>query len=72
MRTDNEKRVARAEAVVASRIEDIFRFRLLLSGLERDGLEDAAGETRSLLAMLEEQLRLGRLELQRIKRETGG
>jgi hypothetical protein len=45
MRTDSEERLAMAEALVADRIEEAFRLRILLCGFVRDGFEDAASRT---------------------------
>jgi hypothetical protein len=70
MRTDNEKRLAMAEAAVANRIDDILRLHVLPSGFERDGFEDAANRTRGLLVTVEEQLRLNVQERDRIRGET--
>jgi hypothetical protein len=66
----NEKRLAMAEAAVANRIDDILRLRVLVSGFEQDGFEDAADQTRALLVTAEEQLRLRVQELDQIKGET--
>jgi hypothetical protein len=70
MRTDSEKRLAMAEALVADRIEEVFRLRILLSGFGRDGFEDAAGRTSAFLVTVEEPLRLNVQELDRIKGES--
>jgi hypothetical protein len=58
MRPDSEKRLAIAGALVANRIDDVLRLRVLLAAFERDALEDAANRARGLLITVEGQLRL--------------